>query len=172
MCDTSDVKKVFIIISEKCNCYRGLVEVDKEHVQKAGNLKAFYLTRAAIELRKYYHCLNRVTAKDKSEIHVILEFTTSLLTSNDMCKDKLADFTEEDRNTQVMAFYNKLKFILEHAHEDVGDRYKLIFISDVYKENIDTSRMLLMKLFLRHLLIFHKSVLNEGKTCNIYPILL
>ena len=151
MCDTSDVKKVFIIISEKCNCYRGLVEVDKEHIQKAGNLKACYITRAGIELRKYYHCLYRVTAKDKSEIHVILEFAISLLPSSDMCKDKLADFAEEDRNTQVMALYNKLKFILEHAHENVRDRYKLILISDVYEENIDTFQMLFMRLFLRHL---------------------
>ena len=134
MCDVVHVKKLFIIISKKCKCYKGLIEVDEGHIQKAGNLPAFYLTRAGVELRPYQHCLYRVTAKDKPAIFVILEFATPLLAMNDMCNDKLADFTEEDRDTQVMAFYNKLKFILENADEEIKDRYKLVLISDVYTE--------------------------------------
>ena len=132
MCDAVDVKKLFIIISKKYNCYKGLIDVDKDHIQKEGNLPAFHHTRAGVELRPYQHCLYRVTAKDKPAIFVILEFATLLLVMNKMCSDKFADFTEEDRDTQVMVFSNKLKFILEHADEE--ERYKLVLILDVYKE--------------------------------------
>ena len=146
MCDAVDVKKLFIIISKKYNCYKGLIDVDKDHIQKEGNLPAFHHTRAGVELRPYQHCLYRVTAKDKPAIFVILEFATLLLVMNKMCSDKFADFTEEDRDTQVMVFSNKLKFILEHANLNIlvhdminllyyeEERYKLVLILDVYKE--------------------------------------
>ena len=133
MCDAVDVTKLFIIISKKCNCYEGFIEVDKGTIQKEGNLPAFCLSRAGVELRPYQHCLYRVAAKDKPAIFVILEFATPLLVMNDMCNDELADFTEEDRDTQVMAFYNKLQFILEHADEE--ERNRLVLILDVYTED-------------------------------------
>ena len=134
MRDAVDVRKVFIIISKECKCYKGLIEVDEGHIQKEGNLPAFHLTRAGVVSRPYQHCLYRVTAKDKPAIFVIMEFATPLLAMNDMCDDERADFTVDDRDTQVMAFYNKLKIILEHADEKIRDRYKLVLISDVYTE--------------------------------------
>ena len=132
MCSAIKVRKLFIIISKNCSCYSGLIEADKDHIKSAGRLPAFYMTRAGVELRPYQHSLYRVEAKGKPAIHVILEFATPLLAMNDMSEDKISHFSKEDRNTQVMAFYNKLKYILEQSKQAIRDRYKLVLISDVY----------------------------------------
>lgn len=126
------VKKLFIIISRNCQCYSGLIDADKDHIQKAGRLPAFYLTRAGVELRPYQHSLYRVEAKGKPAIYVIMEFATPLLAMNDMSKDKISHFSKEDRNTQVMAFHNKLKYILDKAGDVIRDQYELVLISDVH----------------------------------------
>ena len=132
MCSAIKVRKLFIIISKSCNCYSGLIKADEDHIQKAGRLPAFYMTRAGVELRPYQHSLYRVEVKGKPAIHVILEFATPLLAMNDMSEDNISHFSVEDRDTQVMAFYNKLKYILEHANQKIRDRYELVLISDVY----------------------------------------
>ena len=51
MCNVIDLWKLFIIISEMCSCYSGLIEAD--HIQKAGLLRIFYMTRAGVELKAY-----------------------------------------------------------------------------------------------------------------------
>lgn len=128
------VKKLFIIISKNCSCYEKLINADPDHIQDAGKLPSFYMTRAGVHSRAYQQSLYKVKAKEKPVLYVMMEYATPLLTLNDMSHDDIAELSQEDRNMQIMAFYNKLKFILDNAGHKIRDRYQLVLLSDVYSD--------------------------------------
>ena len=130
MCNVIDFRKLLIIISEICSCYSGLIKAD--HIQKAGLLRIFYMTRAGVELKAYENYVYRAEAEGKPAIYVIIEFAIPLLAMNDMSKDSISSFSKEDQDVQVIDFYNKLKYTLNHADKDIRDCCVLMLISDIY----------------------------------------
>ena len=92
------------------------------------------MTRAGVHSRAYQQSLYWVKAKEKPVLYVMMEYATPLLTLNDMSHDDIAELSLEDRNMQIMAFYNKLKFILDNAGDKIRDRYQLVLLSDIYSD--------------------------------------
>ena len=64
----------------------------------------------------------------------MMEYATPLLTLNNMSHDDIAELSLVDRNMQIVAFYNKFKFILDNAGDKIRDRYQLVLLSDVYSD--------------------------------------
>ena len=134
MCDVISVRKLFIIISKNCNYYRGLIEADIDHVWNAGYLPSFYINRADVESQPYQNSVYRVHTPGKPPIYVIMEFAFPVLAMNDLYENSKSSFSMEDRDVQVINFYNKLKYILNND-SDIGDRCVLVLYSKVYSSS-------------------------------------
>ena len=107
---------------------------DIDDVQKAGWLPLFYMTRAGVVLKPYRNCVYRVASKRKPPIYVIMEFAFPVLAMIDLYENSKSSFSMEDRNVQVINFYNKLKYILNND-SDIGDRCVLVLYSKVYSSS-------------------------------------
>ena len=133
--DKVAAKKIFIVFPKSCYCYDSFSEVDNRIIFEM-NLPVQRITRCGVQERVYKNSLYRIQIPGKEPEYAILEYATPLMNIYDMSRHEGAAFSEEDKNEQIEAFFNKLNSIL-HEDKDCRDKVHLLLISGVQTKLAD-----------------------------------
>jgi transmembrane protein 173 len=126
--DKIKVKKVFIILPQNCQVHDTISD-PRGLVHDVGNLEPLKIDRGGIRERRYEHTVYRITDERAGEEHYcIMEYATPLQILHEMSNDPNAGLSREERDYQVVAFYNKVKEILDRDQKCKG-KYELITVS-------------------------------------------
>ena len=125
--DLLSSEKLFVLIPKNCMCPQKIAE-GNPNMKVMGPMPSQRKTRGGVQEREYKNTLYEVTSGER-KVYVMLEMATPILAMHEMSLHSDAVFSREDRDEQVVQFYNKLKAILD-ADVQCKHNVQLVILGD------------------------------------------
>ncbi|XP_013404162.1 uncharacterized protein LOC106169291 [Lingula anatina] len=124
------IPKFIILLPESCYCWSSMNDND-DRIQRAGNLKPFNKARAGKPEREYKNFLFTVTADDGELYYFSGEYSTPLMSMQELESGHLAEFDANAKCVQYELYCQVLKQALDSAlPEGAKDTYLLLKYQD------------------------------------------